>query len=70
MSEQHSQKRGVHSEAQKTTTARHDYEPVPPASPVGGAFGEQQKDHQSDGDLAHTLEERRLQKTQANEETE
>jgi len=70
MSEQQSQKRGVRSEAQKTTTARHAYEPIPPANPVGGAFGEQQKDRQSDEDLAYTMEEKRIQKNHANEETE
>ena len=52
MSEQQAQKRGLRSEAQKTATARTDYDPVPPANPVAGAFGKQQKQGQSDPDLA------------------
>lgn len=52
MSEQQAQKRGLRSEAQKTATARTGYDPVPPANPVAGAFGKQQKQGQSDPDLA------------------
>ena len=70
MSEQQSQKRGVRSEAQKTTRARHGYEPVPPANPVGGAFSGQQKERQSDEDVSYTLEEKRSQKKHADAETE
>ena len=69
MSEQQSQKRGVRSEAQKTTTARNAYEPIPPASPVGGAFGEP-KEHQSDEDLAYKIEEKRKRRNHASDETE
>ena len=52
MSEQQSQKRGVVSEAQKTTTARNGYKSIPPAHPVGGAQGKRVKNRQSDGELA------------------
>ena len=52
MSEQQAQKRGLRSEAQKTATARTDYDPVSPANPVAGAFGKQQKQGQRDPDLA------------------
>jgi hypothetical protein len=61
MSEQQSQKRGVRSDAQKTATARNDYEPIPPANPVAGAFGKQQPQIQSDQDLALSREEKRRQ---------
>ena len=70
MSEQQSQKRGVRSEAQKTATARHAYEPIPPANPVSGAFGEQQTERQSDEDFSYTIEEKRIQKNHADGETE
>ena len=62
MSEQQSQKRGIRSDAQRTTAARNEYEPIPPANPVAGAFGEHHKDAQSDQDLAASLEEKRLRK--------
>jgi hypothetical protein len=59
MSEQQSQKRGKRSDAQKSTTARNDYEPIPPANPVAGAFGQQQS--QTDKDLAYSIDEKRRQ---------
>jgi hypothetical protein len=68
MSEQQSQKRGVRSEAQKTTSARDAYEPIPPANAVGGATGQQQKPRQTDKDLSYSLEEERLQKKRAEED--
>ena len=58
MSEQQSQKRGTRSDAQKTATARNDYEPIPPANPVGGAFGKQQSQIQTDQDLALSKDEK------------
>lgn len=61
MSEQHSQKRGVRSDAQKTATARNDYEPIPPANPVAGAFGKQQAPTQTDQNLALSIDEKRRQ---------
>ena len=61
MSEQNSQKRGTRSEAQKTATARNDYEPIPPANPAAGAFGKQQPQTQSDQDLALSMDEKRRQ---------
>ena len=64
MSEQHSQKRGKRSDAQKITTARNDYEPVPPANPVAGAFGKQQQQNQSNQDLAYSNDEKRRQDEQ------
>jgi hypothetical protein len=55
MDEQQSQKRGVRSEAQKTERARQDYEPIPPANPVAGAFGDNKRDTPTDVDLALKL---------------
>ena len=52
MSEQQGQKRGLRSDAQKTAAGRTDYDPVPPANPVAGAFGKQQTQGQSDPELA------------------
>jgi hypothetical protein len=59
MSEQQSQKRGVRSEAQKEADARHGYEPIPPANPVAGAFGEHKRDTPTDQDAALSLDEKR-----------
>ena len=64
MSEQQSQKRGVRSEAQKTTRARNAFEPIPPANAVAGASGQQQtplptdEDHSYSGGVKHQREER------------
>ncbi len=52
MSEQQSHKRGARSDAQKTATTRNDYESIPPANPVAGAFGKQQPQLHTDQDLA------------------
>lgn len=62
MSEQQSQKRGMRSDAQKTATARKDYEPIPPANPVAGASGKQQQQLQTDQDLSLSIEEQRQKK--------
>ena len=62
MEEQQSQKRGLRSDAQKTATARHDYEPIPPANPVAGASGKQQQPLQTDQDLSLSIEEQRQKK--------
>ncbi len=51
MSQQNSQKHGTRSDAQKTRTARNDYEPIPPANPVAGALVNDTTS-QSDQDLA------------------
>ena len=48
MSDQKSQKRGVRSEAQKADRARDGYDPIPPANPVAGAFGERERDTPTD----------------------
>jgi len=61
MSEQNSQKHGTRSDAQKTATARNDYDPIPPANPVAGAFGKQQPQKQTDQNLAHPMDEKRPQ---------
>lgn len=52
MSEQQSQKSGVRSEAQKTDRARDGYNPIPPANPVAGAFGDRERDTPTDQDVA------------------
>jgi hypothetical protein len=62
MSEQQSQKRGIRSEAQKEMRAREGYEPVPPANPVAGAFGENHRATPTDQELALTLEEKRARR--------
>ena len=48
MGEQQSQKSGVRSEAQKTDRAREGYDPIPPANPVAGAFGDRERDTPTD----------------------
>jgi hypothetical protein len=52
MDEQQSNKRGVRSEAQKDEGARDAYAPIPPANPVGGAFGERKRDTPTDEDMS------------------
>lgn len=52
MGEQQSQKRGVVSEGQKTDRAREGYDPIPPANPVAGAFGERERPTPTDQDDA------------------
>lgn len=58
MSEQQSQKRGVRSDAQKTTTARDGYEPMPAANPVAGAFGDRERPTPTDEGVAYSVEEK------------
>jgi hypothetical protein len=50
--DQQSQKSGVKSEAQKQDRARHGYDPIPPANPVAGAFGEHKRDTPTDQETA------------------
>ena len=52
MGEQQSQKTGVRSEAQKLNRARDGYEPIAPANPVAGAFGDRERDTPTDRDTA------------------
>jgi len=52
MSEQQSQKRGARSDAQKTERAREGYAPIPPGNAVAGAFGDRDRETQSDQDAA------------------
>ena len=63
MGEQQSQKRGIRSEAQKTERAREGYEPIPPAQPVAGAFGDHTSDTATDQDVALRLNEKRTAQT-------
>jgi hypothetical protein len=63
MEEQQSQKRGIRSDAQKTARARQGYEPIPPAQPVAGAFGEHSSDRASDQEVALRLNEKRATQT-------
>ena len=63
MGEQQSQKSGIRSEAQKTARAREGYEPIPPAQPVAGAFGEHGSDSATDQDVALRLNEKRATQT-------
>jgi len=48
MSEQQSQKTGVRSDAQKNDRARDGYNPIAPANPVAGAFGDRERDTPTD----------------------
>ena len=52
MDQQQSQKSGVKSEAQKQDRARQGYDPIPPANPVGGAYGEHKRDTPNDQETA------------------
>jgi len=47
-----SQKTGKRSDAQKQQGAREGYDPIPPANPVAGAFGEHKRDTPTDQELA------------------
>lgn len=59
MEEQQSQKRGIRSDAQKQERARDGYEPVAPANPVAGAFGEHKRDTPTDQKLSLDINTRR-----------
>jgi hypothetical protein len=63
MGEQQSQKRGIRSDAQKMERAREGYEPIPPAQPVAGAFGDHASDTATDQDVALRLNEKRATQT-------
>ena len=52
MSRQQSQKSGKRSDAQKMATSRHDFDPIPAASKVDGAFGDRAPTTQHDHDAA------------------
>lgn len=52
MSEQQSQKTGVRSDAQKNDRARDGYDPIAPANPVAGAFGDHERDTPTDRDAS------------------
>ena len=52
MSEQQSQKTGLRSDAQKNDRARDGYNPIPPANPVAGAFGDRERPTPTDQDTA------------------
>jgi hypothetical protein len=42
----------VRSEAQKADRARDGYNPIPPANPVAGAFGDRERDTPTDQEAA------------------
>lgn len=54
-----SQKRGVRSDAQKLDRAREGYDPIPPANPVAGAFGEHKRDTADDQEVSLNKANRR-----------
>ena len=64
MGEQQSKKRGLRSTAQKEATARDGYAPIPPASPVGGAFGGHKPNNAPDEELSLAYDAR-LARSQA-----
>jgi hypothetical protein len=57
-----SQKHGLRSDAQKQHRARESYEPIPPANPVAGAFGEHKRDTASDQEVSLKKANNRPQK--------
>lgn len=59
MEEQQSQKTGIRSDAQKQNRAREGYDPIPPAQPVAGAFGEHKPDRTSDQDASLDINTRK-----------
>ena len=67
MGEQQSQKRGIVSDAQKTERAREGYEPIPPAQPVAGAFGDHTSETSTDQDVALRLNEKQRNANQHEE---
>jgi hypothetical protein len=69
MGEQQSQKRGVRSEGQKAEKARNGYAPIPPANPVGGAFGERERDTPTDEEASLAASTRRQQNRGEKEDT-
>lgn len=68
MSEQHSQKRGVRSHAQKMERAREGYDPIPPAEHAAGAFGEHKTETATDQDVALRINEKQTQKNRSSEQ--
>ena len=69
MGEQQSQKRGVRSEAQKEEKARDSYAPIPPANPVGGAFGERKRDTPTDEEMSLAANTKRQQQSREDQNT-
>lgn len=63
MGEQQSLKRGIVSDAQKMERAREGYEPIPPAQPVAGAFGDHASETATDQDVALRLNEKQATET-------
>ena len=59
MEEQQSQKTGIRSDAQKQHRAREGYDPIPPAQPVAGAFGEHKPDRTTDQDASLDINTRK-----------
>ena len=55
MGEQHSQKQGLKSSAQKEDRARDAYAELPASSRVAGAFGKKQRSTPSDDELSLTM---------------
>ena len=52
MEQQQSQKTGIRSDAQKQDRAREGYDPIPPAQPVAGAFGNPGPDRATDQEVS------------------
>ena len=69
MDEQQSQKRGLRSEAQKDERARDGYAPIPPANPVGGAFGEHKRDTPTDEDVSLAANTKHEQQSREDQNT-
>lgn len=56
-----SQKTGLRSDAQKQNRARQGYDPIPPANPVAGAFGEPEPDRASDQEVSLGVDHRKTE---------
>jgi hypothetical protein len=69
MGEQQSQKRGLRSKAQKEDGVRDAYEPLPPANPVGGAFGEHKRDTPTDESVSLAADTKRQQRDREEQNT-
>jgi hypothetical protein len=64
MGEQQSQKQGLRSSAQKEARAREGYDPIPPSTVVGGAFGRGEPASPSEQELIMSPEEMQAQEKQ------
>jgi hypothetical protein len=70
MSEQTSNKEGLHSAAEKAGSSRHGTNPQPSASPVAGAHGERERPTPGDVDISLLHNTRRQERERAENSSE